>query len=66
MAKKTTRLIMMIPEGESRDSHTYHFMKNKPKKMQQEGRTFRMRKWNPAKRKREWFVETRMPPHSKN
>lgn len=65
MAKKNSRLVMMIPEGESRDKHTHHFMRNKPKRMQQDGKKLRMRRYNPISKQHEWFVETRMPPHSK-
>ena len=41
----------MIPEGETRDSHTYHYTAVKTKTLVQENRKLKMRKYNPVKRK---------------
>ena len=55
----------MIPEGETRDSHTYHYTAVKTKTLVQENRKLKMRKYNPVKRKHEMFVEKKLHPHSK-
>ena len=58
--------IYLIPEGETRDSHTYHYTVVKTKKFIQENEKLKIKKFNPVKRKHEWFVEAKLPPHSKN
>lgn len=68
MAKKTDRRnnkVWMIPEGEDRKSVSYHFVHPKTPSMNREGKKLRMRKYHPGRREHVWFVETRMPPHSK-
>ena len=32
----------------------------------QENEKLKIKKFNPVKRKHEWFVEAKLPPHSKN
>jgi len=68
MASKSTKKrtkVYLIPEGETRDHHTYHYIVEKTKTVIQEGRKLRFRKYNPVKRKHEMFVEAKLPPHSK-
>ena len=48
-----------------RDSHTYHYLAVKTKKLVIENQKLRLKKFNPAKQKHEWFVEAKLPPHSK-
>ena len=55
-----------LVEGETRDSHTYHYTVVKTKKFIQENEKLKIKKFNPVKRKHEWFVEAKLPPHSKN
>lgn len=62
--KKRTK-VYLIPEGETRDSHTYHYTAEKTKTMITENRKIRLKKYNPVKRKHEWFVEAKLPPHSR-
>ena len=52
-------------EGETRDSHTYHYTAVKTKTLVQENRKLKMRKYNPVKRKHEMFVEAKLPKHQK-
>ena len=66
MAANKQQKVYLIPEGETRDSHTYHYTVVKTKKFIQENEKLRIKKFNPAKRKHEWFVEAKLPPHSKN
>ena len=67
MAKKDKRktMVYLIPEGETRDSHTYHYLAVKTKKLVIENQKLRLKKFNPAKQIHEWFVEAKLPPHSK-
>ena len=63
MAKKGKRIIYLIPEGETRDSHTWHYTAYKTHKMFVGHKTLRLRKFNPVKRKYEYFVEAKLPSH---
>lgn len=67
MAKKDKRrtLVYLIPEGETRDSHTYHYTAVKTKTLVQENRKLKLKKYNPVKQMHELFVEAKLPPHSK-
>lgn len=55
----------MVAEDESRDSHTYSFVHPKTLSEARENKKLRMRKYHPGRREHVWFVEVRMPPHSK-
>ena len=67
MASKDKRrtLVYMIPEGETRDHHTYHYTAVKTRTLTMENRKLRFKKYNPVKRKHEWFIEAKLPPHTK-
>ena len=67
MAKKDKRrtIVYLIPEGETRDNHTYHYTAIKTKTLVQENRKLKLKKYNPVKRVHELFVEAKLPPHSK-
>ena len=62
---KRKTLVYLIPEGETRDSHTYHYTALKTKRLTIENQKLKLRKYNPVKRKHELFVEAKLPPHSK-
>ncbi len=55
----------MIPESETRDSHTYHYTAVKTKTLISENRKLKFKKYNPVKRKHEMFVEAKLPKHTK-
>ena len=65
MADKKQTKVYLIPENETRDSHTYHYTAVKTKTLVQENRKLKMRKYNPVKRKHEMFVEAKLPKHQK-
>lgn len=67
MAKKDKRktIVYLIPEGETRDSHTYHYTAVKTKTLVSENRKLKLRKYNPVKRVHEMFVEAKLPKHQK-
>jgi len=63
MAKKASKLVLMVPEGE-RKSYKYSFTISKTKTMLRDTRKLRMRRYDPSKRKHVWFEEMRMPSHN--
>ena len=67
MAKKDKRrsIVYMIPQGETRDNHTYHYTAVKTKRLTIENIKLKLKKYNPVKQKHQWFVEAKLPPHSK-
>ena len=66
MAKvKRKTIVYLIPEGETRDNHSYHYTTIKTKKLISENTKLRLRKYNPVKQKHEMFVEAKLPPHNK-
>jgi len=65
VAKGKKLIINLIPEGESRDSHTYHYTTYKTASMISEQRKLRVKKYNPIKRKHEFFIEAKLPRHTK-
>ena len=64
-SKKGKSIVYMIPESETRDSHSWHYTAYKTKTLVQENRKLKLRKFNPVKRKHEMFVEAKLPKHSK-
>ena len=63
MAKKATKLVLMVPEGE-RKSYKYSFTIEKTRSMVRDGRKLRIRRYDPSKRKHFLFEEGRMPSHN--
>ena len=63
MAKKSTVKIRLVPE-EKTDSKFYYYAK-KPTAGEKAKEKLRKKKYNPATMKHEWFVEKKLPPHSK-
>ena len=64
-SNKRKQIVYLIPEGETRDSHTYHYTAVKTKTLVQENKKLKMKKYNPVKRKHEVFVEAKLPKHQK-
>ena len=63
LAKKRKQIVYLIPECETRDSHTHHYTTYKTANMVREYKKLRVRKFNPAKNKQEWFIEAKLPRH---
>ena len=63
MAKKSTVKVRLVPE-EKTDSKFYYYAK-KPTAGLKAKDKLRLKKYNPATQKHEWFVEKKLPPHSK-
>jgi len=63
MAKKTHVKERLVPE-EKPDSPFYYYVK-KPSKGEKAKVKLKLKKYNPDTRKHEFFVEKKLPPHSK-
>ena len=63
MAKKSTVKVRLVPEEKS-DSKFFYYTK-KPSSGLKAKDKLRMKKYNPATKQHEWFVEKKLPPHSK-
>ena len=61
-SKNRKNIIWLIPEDETRESHTYHYSLVKTKGIKEK---MRFKKYNPVKRIHEWFKEVKAPSHSK-
>ena len=48
----------MVPEGETRNNASYHFIAHKTLSMLREGKKLKLKKYHPGLRKHVWFVET--------
>lgn len=59
---KKRNIIWLIPENETRESHTYHYSLVKTKSITG---SMKFRKYNPVKRVHEMFKEVKAPSHSK-
>ena len=50
MADKKQQKVYLIPEGETRDHHTYHYTAIKTRKFILENKKMKLKKFNPVKR----------------
>ena len=63
MAKKSTVKVRLVPEDKA-DSKFYYYAK-KPTKGEKAKDKLKLKKYNPNTRKHEFFIEKKLPPHSK-
>ena len=63
MAKKTSKKIRLVPESKP-DSSFFYYVK-KPTSGEKSKVKLKIKKYNPATRKHEIFIEKKLPPHSK-
>ena len=63
MAKKTSIKVRLVPE--SKPSSPFFYYVKKPTGGEKAKVKLKARKYNPATRKHEIFVEKKLPPHSK-
>ena len=63
MAKKTSIKVRLVPESKP-DSAFYHYVK-KPTAGEKAKNKLKVKKYNPVTRKHEFFIEKKLPPHSK-
>ena len=63
MAKKTYEIVMLVPEEDPNSGFRYYIKKTN-KGMKAADR-IRKRKYNKLTRQHEWFVQKKLPGHSK-
>jgi len=63
MAKKTSVKVRLVPELKPDSAYNYYI--KKPSAGDKAKVKIRLKKYNPSTRKHEWFVEKKLPPHSK-
>ena len=63
MAKKTHLKVRMVPENNPNSKFIYYA--KKPTKGEKVKDKLKLKKYNPNTRKHEFFVEKKLPPHSK-
>ena len=63
MAKKTSIKVRLVPESKPNSSFFYYV--KKPTSGLKAKVKLKIKKYNPATRKHEMFIEKKLPPHSK-
>ena len=63
MAKKTSIKVRLVPESKPNSSFFYYT--KKPASGEKAKIKLKIKKYNPATRKHEIFIEKKLPPHSK-
>ena len=63
MAKKSSIKVRLVPESKP-NSHYFYYVK-KPSEGEKAKIKLKVKKYNPATRKHEIFIEKKLPPHSK-
>ena len=63
MAKKTSIKVLLVPESKPDSSFNYYV--KKPSSGEKAKVKLKVKKYNPATRKHEVFIEKKLPPHSK-
>jgi large subunit ribosomal protein L33 len=63
MAKKSSIKVRLVPEKKPNSSFYYYF--KKPSKGEKAKIKLKLKKYNPDTKKHEFFIEKKLPPHSK-
>ncbi len=63
MAKKSSIKVRLVPESKPNSSYFYYV--KKPSTGEKAKIKLKAKKYNPATRKHEIFIEKKLPPHSK-
>jgi len=63
MAKKTSVKVRLVPELKPDSAYNYYI--KKPSAGEKAKIKIKLKKYNPSTRKHEWFIEKKLPPHSK-
>ena len=63
MAKKSSIKVRLVPE--SKPNSPFFYYVKKPTAGEKAKNKLKVRKYNPATRKHEVFIEKKLPPHSK-
>ena len=63
MAKKSSIKVRLVPESKTNSPFCYYV--KKPSAGEKAKIKLKIKKYNPATRKHEYFIEKKLPPHSK-
>ena len=63
MAKKSSIKVRLVPEKKPNSSFCYYV--KKPSKGEKAKIKLKLKKYNPDTKKHEFFIEKKLPPHSK-
>ena len=64
-SKKPYLKVRLVPEDSKMKDHGYYYYAMKPTKGEKKNQKLRVRKYDPITRKHIWWVEKKLPPHSK-
>ena len=63
--KKPYVKVRLVPEDSKMKDHGFYYYAMKPGKGEKQNQKLRMRKFDPITQKHIWWVEKKLPPHSK-
>ena len=63
--KKPYAKVRLVPEDSKMKDHGFYYYAMKPTKGEKKNNKLRLRKFDPVTQKHIWWVEKKLPPHSK-
>ena len=63
--KRPYEKVRMVPEDSKMKDHAFYYYAMKPTKGEKKNQKLRLRKFDPVTQKHIWWVEKKLPPHSK-
>jgi len=64
-SKKPYVKVRLVPEDSRMKDHGFYYYATKPGKGEKQNQKLRLRKFDPITQKHIWWVEKKLPPHSK-
>jgi large subunit ribosomal protein L33 len=64
--KRPYTKVRLVPEDADSKDHGFYYYAFKPGKGEKKNQKLKVRKYDPITRKHRWWVEKKLPPHSKN
>jgi large subunit ribosomal protein L33 len=62
---RTDLEVRLVPEDSKMKDHAFYYYAMKPTKGEKKNNKLRLRKFDPVTQKHIWWVEKKLPPHSK-
>ena len=63
--KRPYTKVRLVPEYSDSKDHAFYYYAMKPNKGEKKNQKLKVRKYDPITRKHRWWVEKKLPPHSK-
>ena len=63
--RKPYEKVRLVPEDSKMKAHAFYYYAMKAGKGEKKNQKLRMRKFDPVTKKHIWWVEKKLPPHSK-